>query len=206
MTATGMPEIVKLPLDQITPYPNNPRSIPREAIAKVRESLEKYGYHQPIVVDREHVIVVGHTRYAALQQMGVEEIEVYIFQGSAEKAREYRVIDNRTGEMSEWDQASLIMELREFDTQLMDSFFPEIDLEIGSTVNAIKDVTQDDIDRATEKAQTVRALEPTLSTTVQCPSCFATFEVKTATLPGLSQLDLDVIAAGRAAADGGRAE
>ena len=200
----AMPVVKTLKLSEITPYGNNPRRIPAEAVAKVRESLENYGYQQPIVVDHNNVIVVGHTRFLAMQEMGIDSAQVYVTDLSEEKANEYRLVDNQTGEMSDWDHSALVMELREWEGALMASFFPEIDLEIGSLTSALKDVTQKDMDSATEKVAVVRALEPAQSTTVICPSCYYAFEVKTNTLPGLSQIDLEVIEAARStgAADG----
>jgi ParB-like chromosome segregation protein Spo0J len=78
MTTINTPTKRTLPLDQITPYWRNPRRIPGDAIKSVRESLERYGYQQPIVVDEHNVIVVGHTRYYAMQQMDIDEVEVYV--------------------------------------------------------------------------------------------------------------------------------
>lgn len=192
-----------LALAAIKPYENNPRRIPTEAVAKVRESIEKYGYVQPIVVDADNVVVVGHTRLAALQEMGVDKVDVYVFEGSQEKANEYRLVDNRTGEMSDWDQSALSVELREWEASLLESFFPEIDLEIGTLTSAMKDITEKDVEDATTKAQTVRALQPAQTTKVVCPSCYHTFEVKTASLPGISEMDLEIIgAANRGGAEG----
>ncbi len=191
--AVELPEAVVLPLSEIKPYINNPRAIPDEAVQAVKTSIQSYGYVQPIVVDRNHVVIVGHTRLRALTELGVTEAQVYVLNVSEDKAREYRLIDNRTGELSQWDHRALVLELREFEEPLLNQFFPDIDLEIGQLHDMA--VTQEDVERATEKVQTVTAAPIAPTVEVECPSCFHTFKVKAASLPGLTQADLDVLAA-----------
>src|SRR6186713_1677236 len=119
-----------LPIGAVLPYGNNPRNIPDTAINAVARSLEEFGWQQPIVVDKDMVIVVGHTRRLAAMKLGMTEVPVYITDLPEEKAREYRLVDNRTSEMSSWDHDALVIELREFDDALLQDFFPEIDLEV----------------------------------------------------------------------------
>lgn len=178
-----------LSLDEIKPYWRNPRRIPPEAVAAVKDSIERYGYQQPIVVDKDNVIVVGHTRLKALQEMGVDTVQVYVTDLPAEKVQEFRVIDNKTSEVTSWDPWALVLELREFDTDLLAAYFPDIDLEV-ERVNSANAVTQDDIDYAEEEGRKMKEAAVLHLTTVQCPSCFNDFEVRTDSLPGLSQADL----------------
>jgi hypothetical protein len=189
-----LPETVTISMDEIVPYPNNPRRITEEAIEAVRQSIEKFGYVQPIALHKEtKQIVVGHTRFQALQRLGVKEIEVYLLDISLEKAKEYRVIDNRLNELSEWDHRSLVLELREWDTQLLESYFPNIDLEIGQLKNM--EVTQNQVDQAVTQATSVREASIDPLTKVVCPDCDHTFKVKAASLPGISFSDLDKLRA-----------
>lgn len=197
----SIPEAVVMPLRKIRPYQNNPRRIPPEAVAAVKESIERYGYHQPIVVDTEGVIVVGHTRYAALVELGVTEAQVYVTDLPEDKVREYRLVDNKTAEMGQWDHGALIIELREFEQALLEQFFPDVDLEVTALSEAL--VTNSDVEKATKKVLAVREAPLVLTTTVVCPACFHSFEVRTDSLPGLSRTDMEVLAA---AADDGRAE
>lgn len=190
-----LPTTTTLTLDEIKPYWRNPRRIPPEAVNAVAESIERYGYHQPIVVDTEHVIIVGHTRHAALKQLGVTEVPVYVTDLSEDKAREYRLVDNRTGEMSMWDHDALVSELAGWEQNLLDSFFPEIDLEVTEMQTTM--VTIEDVERGTKKALAVKEPDPVLTTEVVCPACFHSFQVRTDTLPGLSRADLDSLAAGQ---------
>ena len=105
-------KIRKLSLSEIRPYWRNPRKNER-AIDAVAESIKRYGFTQPIVVDEENTIVAGHTRYKALQRLGATSVECVVLSGlSPERIREYRIADNKTSELAEWDMATLIPELR----------------------------------------------------------------------------------------------
>lgn len=193
-----LPETRTLALSEIKPYFKNPRRIPEEAIEAVRQSIQDYGYVQPIVVDQENVIVVGHTRYKALQRLGVTEIQVYVTDLPEDKVREYRLADNRTGEMTTWDHGALVLELREFEQGLVERYFPDFDLEIAQVASAT-DVTKSDIDQATKKVLEVREPPPLATVVVVCPSCFHEFKVRADSLPGLSKGDVQEMKAGGAA-------
>lgn len=194
--APELPISKVLSIDEIKVYWRNPRRIPPEAVAAVASSIERYGYSQPIVVDEDNVIIVGHTRFKALQSLGVTEVPVYVSNLSAEKAKEYRLVDNRTGEMTSWDHGALVAELREWEESLLSSFFPDIDLEIG-LIRGGSGVTQTEVDKAVKQVLAIKDPGVLLTTKVVCPACFHSFEVKTDTLPGLSRNDLAEIAAGR---------
>lgn len=187
-----LPETVTLNIDEILPYENNPRQITEEAVAAVKQSIELYGYVQPIVVDKQHVIIVGHTRHQALKELGVKKVPVYVSDLSEEKAKEYRLVDNRTGELAEWDYKALVMELREWDEALLADYFPDVDLEVG----ALNDVltTDEDVERASDAVTSIKEAAVMPLTEIVCPSCFHTFKVKSASLPGLSHSDLDTLA------------
>jgi hypothetical protein len=105
-------EIQNIPADQIKPYWRNPRKN-EAAIPQVKESIEKYGYLQPIVVDSKNVIIVGHTRYRAMLLMGKTEIPCVVADLPPDKAKQYRIADNKTAEVATWNEDSLIQELRE---------------------------------------------------------------------------------------------
>jgi hypothetical protein len=200
-----LPDSVVLPLDKIEPYWRNPRRIPEEAVEAVRSSIDLFGYVQPIVVDPEHVIVVGHTRHQALIDLGVSEVPVYVMDLPEKKVREYRLIDNRTGEMTAWDQSALVSELREWEAELREAFFPDVDLEVGALQDALTNVTPQDIADATRDAMAIRPPGQVVTTDVVCPACLEAFQVRTDSLPGVTTLDLEVLAAG-STDDDGRAE
>ncbi|MGB0716810.1 MAG: ParB N-terminal domain-containing protein, partial [Phycisphaerae bacterium] len=110
-------------LTDIRPYERNPR-INDKAIASVAASIEQYGFRQPIVVDSDGVIVVGHTRWKAAQRLGLTEVPVHVAtELTPEQARAYRIADNKTGELAEWNLELLPAELAELQA---------LDVDLGS--------------------------------------------------------------------------
>ena len=90
-------------LSQITPYPGNPR-VNQHAVDAVAASIRRFGFRQPIVVDEAGVIIAGHTRYLAALKLGLKKVPVHVAAGlSPEEVRAYRLADNKTGELAEWD-------------------------------------------------------------------------------------------------------
>ncbi len=83
-------------MDKITPYSKNPRKISEKAIDKVASSIKKFGWRQPIVVDRAGVIIVGHVRYLAARKLGLDQVPVHVAEGQTPaEVRAYRLMDNR---------------------------------------------------------------------------------------------------------------
>lgn len=190
MTAPELPSKQAVSLDSLQPYWRNPRDIGQDAIDAVQGSLEEYGYQQPIVVDSDNVIIVGHTRYYAMRQMGETEADVYVSQLSEEDAREYRLVDNRTQEYSAWDGSKLVAELREFEQSTIDRYFPNTKLELETLEDTAK--TEDDVAKAESQLQeAVQKQRATPMTTVECPSCNHEFQMRTSSLPGVSAADLE---------------
>lgn len=108
-------ELKKLRLKDIVEYENNPRVI-ENAIPKVVESIKQCGYITPIVVDENNVILAGHTRINALKELGVEKVDVIVVKGLNEKQKgKYRLLDNKTGEVAQWDNEKLAEELKDID-------------------------------------------------------------------------------------------
>ncbi|MBX3356501.1 MAG: ParB N-terminal domain-containing protein [Phycisphaeraceae bacterium] len=99
------------PLTDITPYEANPR-INDDAIDAVAASLKQFGFRQPIVVDVDGVIVCGHTRWKAAQKLGLEKAPVHVAKDlTPEQIRAYRIADNKTAELAEWNMDLLAIEL-----------------------------------------------------------------------------------------------
>lgn len=104
-------EIIIKGIDEIRPYENNPR-VNDGAVGAVAESIREFGFQQPIVVDRDGVIIAGHTRYKAAQKLGMTEVPVVVADNlTDEQVRAYRLADNKTGELAEWDFSALEEEL-----------------------------------------------------------------------------------------------
>jgi DNA modification methylase len=100
-------------LSEIKPYPNNPR-LNDDAVEAVAASIREFGFRQPIVVDAEGVIVVGHTRYKAALKLGLEMVPVHVATDlTPEQARAYRIADNKSAELSDWNYDLLPIELVE---------------------------------------------------------------------------------------------
>jgi len=106
-------KIEKIAIDKIIPYARNPRKN-EAAVAKVAASLKEFGWKQAIVVDSEMVIIAGHTRLLAAKQLGMSEVPILVADDlTPAQVKAYRLADNRTHEESEWDKASLAIELGE---------------------------------------------------------------------------------------------
>ena len=125
------PKIIMRPIDSIRPYENNPRHN-KNAIRDVATSIRKYGWKQPIVVDKEGVIVVGHTRYLAAQQLGLTEVPVLVSDLTDKQNREYRIADNKTNELASWDFDKLAEEIADLD-------FGEFDFDLSFIMTDAED-------------------------------------------------------------------
>ncbi|MBC7836012.1 MAG: ParB N-terminal domain-containing protein, partial [Phycisphaerales bacterium] len=97
--------------ESVTPYDHNPRRND-EAVEAVARSIREFGFRQPIVVDADGVIVVGHTRWKAAQRLGLATVPVHVAgELTAEQARAYRIADNQSAQIAEWDPDLLAQEL-----------------------------------------------------------------------------------------------
>jgi len=101
------------PIERVKPYQRNPRHND-SAVASVAASIKEFGWRQPIVVDPEGVIVVGHTRWKAAQKLGLAEVPVHIATDlTPEQIKAYRIADNKLAELAEWNMELLPLELGE---------------------------------------------------------------------------------------------
>ena len=118
-----------VPIEEVVAYSNNPRVINERAITAVAASINEFGWQQPIVVDSEGVIIVGHTRRLAAIQLGLKEVPVIVAHGLSEKKiNAYRLMDNKAGEFSQWDEDMLQSELMQSDIgELSEFFFEDLD-------------------------------------------------------------------------------
>lgn len=131
--------IVEKRLDEIRPYANNPRKND-EAVEAVANSIREFGWKQPIAVDADGVIIVGHTRYKAAQMLGLETVPVLVADDlSDDKARAYRLADNKTNELAEWDLSALEMELAQIDMDMSEFGFDSI-IQYDSNDDSDKDI------------------------------------------------------------------
>lgn len=104
-------EIKTLKIGDIHPYEKNPRKNDK-SVAAVARSIEEFGWQQPIVVDVNHEIICGHTRYKAAKKLGMKEVPCVIAENlTEEQIKAYRLADNKVSESSEWDLPVLGEEL-----------------------------------------------------------------------------------------------
>jgi DNA modification methylase len=102
-----------VPTDSLKPYVTNPR-LNDSAVDAVVKSIREFGFRQPIVVDAQNVIVVGHTRWKAAQALGLTEVPVHVADTlTPAQAKAYRLADNQTAAIAEWNLELLPAELAE---------------------------------------------------------------------------------------------
>ena len=125
MTDANANLVIELrPIDEVTPYVNNPRNND-DAVDAVAASLKEFGFRQPIVVDGAGVIIVGHTRWKAARKLGLAKVPVHVATDLTEaQVKAYRIADNATNEIAEWNYQMLPIELEalqamEFDLNLL---------------------------------------------------------------------------------------
>lgn len=153
------------PIDRVVMYARNPRKISDAAVAKVAASIKEYGFRQPIVVDKEGVIIVGHTRLAASQKLGLETVSVHVAADlTPQQAKAYRLTDNRTAEENDWATDLLALELTDlqedgFDLDILGFDQEEIDALFENDTPDFPPASADEQGRLDEKKK------------VCCPEC-----------------------------------
>ena len=104
-------EIVYLSPHELTPYPKNAKKHPDEQVEHIANSIREFGFRQPIVVDADNVVVIGHGRLLAAEKLGLDTVPVVRADDlSEEQIKALRLADNKTNE-SEWDLTELYDEL-----------------------------------------------------------------------------------------------
>ena len=104
-------KIIEKKLSELKPYENNPRKN-EDAVEYVANSIKEFGIKQPIVIDKNNVIVAGHTRYLAAKQLKIKTFPCVMADDlTDEQIKAYRLADNKTGEMAGWDFPLLDLEL-----------------------------------------------------------------------------------------------
>ena len=105
-------EIIYKNIDDLKTYGQNPRVISDQAVEAVASSIEEFGFKVPIIVDGNNVIVAGHTRREAAEQLGMDEVPVIIADDlSEEQVKAFRLADNKVAEFSDWDIGMLEEEI-----------------------------------------------------------------------------------------------
>ena len=155
-------QIIQKKLADIVPYANNTKKHDETQIKNVAESIKKYGWVQPIVIDDDGTIVIGHCRALAAERLGIEEVPCVVVSDLTEdEINALRIVDNKTNE-SPWD----------FD--LLSAELPEIDLsDFEFDFNMPTEFTADMIDDFFDEVEP-KEKEPKK---IQCPHCGEYFEI-----------------------------
>lgn len=134
-------QVQSMKIDEVKPYPNNPRNND-DGVEAVANSIREFGWQQPIVVDKDNVIIVGHTRYKAARKLGMKEVPVVVANNlTPEQVKAYRLADNKTGELTDWDMSLLDDELGDIADIDMSDFGFNLDLDDDEV-----EVQEDDFD------------------------------------------------------------
>ena len=149
-------EIIELSLDEIKAYDNNPRRND-EAVDYVAESIKQFGFRVPIVVDKDNVIIAGHTRYKASKKLRLEKVPCIIADDlTEEQVKAYRIADNKVGEIAKWDFELLNFELEGIE---------EIDM-TSLGFEGFGDIDWADVEELTEETY-----EEPIKDMLECPCC-----------------------------------
>lgn len=170
----GRLSVEEWPLDRVKPYERNPRKISDAAVAKVAASLREFGPRQPMVVDEDGVLIVGHTRLLAAQSLGWATYPVHqAFGMTDDQKRRYRIADNRTGEEAEWDWERLLGEINMMSVDDLPSL--GFDLPELETIRAKGQTKLGDPEAEPPPPPKVPVTRPgdiwLLGATVVCPKC-----------------------------------
>lgn len=138
-------KVQEMNIDEVKPYENNPR-VNDKSVDDVAESIKEFGWQQPIVVDKDNVIIVGHTRWKAAKKLGMKKVPVVVASNlTPEKVKAYRLADNKVSEESIWDNKKLLDELDELNKIDEDVFtgFSESDIFDDVLNESLNDVLKD---------------------------------------------------------------
>ena len=153
-------EIIEMSVEQLKPYENNPRKND-DAVDKVAASIREFGFKVPIIVDKDNVIVAGHTRLKAAEKIGLKTVPVIRADDlTEEQVRAFRLADNKTAELAGWDFSALEEELDNIEIDMKQfGFLEQADLS--------------DIDSLFVPVDESKEKEPNK---IQCPHCGEWFE------------------------------
>lgn len=154
-------EIKYIPIDGIKPYKNNPR-LNEDAIPYVMNSIKEFGFKNPIILDKNNVIVAGHTRLESAKRLDMKEVPViYADDLTEEQVKAFRLADNKVSEKSMWDYTKLDEEL--------DSI-----LDIDMSMFDFENIEETNLDDFFEDNDNKKEKESKL---IECPHCHKPIEL-----------------------------
>jgi len=121
-------EIQQIKIDEILPYAKNAKKHPKEQVQKIAQSIKRFGFKQPLVIDKNKVVIVGHGRFEAAKMLGLKELPCLLADDlSGEEIKAYRLVDNKLNE-SAWDMDLALPELKLLDIGLQELTGFDMDL------------------------------------------------------------------------------
>lgn len=154
-------EIKYIPIDDIKPYKNNPR-LNEDAIPYVMNSIKEFGFKNPIILDKNNVIVAGHTRLESAKRLNMKEVPViYADDLTEEQVKAFRLADNKVAEKSMWDYTKLDEELENI-------------LDIDMSMFDFENIEETNLDDFFEDNDNKKEKESKL---IECPHCHKPIEL-----------------------------
>lgn len=135
-------QVVMRKIRDLKPYKNNAKKHPKEQVNRIAESIKEFGFTQPVLIDKNNEVVVGHGRILGAKQAGLKEVPTVMLEDlTGEQIKAYRLIDNKLNE-SDWDymlldqeveqllQSDIDMSLFGFDTKSLEDYFKDEEKEV----------------------------------------------------------------------------
>jgi hypothetical protein len=178
-------DVQMLPISEILPYERNPRDHSQNQIEELKNSIRQWGWTMPVLVDEEKMVIAGHGRLYAAQELGIDEVPCLMTTGwSDEQKQAYVIADNKIAENSTWNQELYISELRKLDDVGFDLTLAGLDPDFVDNfsfspnlapITNFADVTSDQIQKTSES---LGEYENKQNSTVMaiCPHCGEEFE------------------------------
>ena len=143
-------QIIDLQISEIKPYEKNPRNN-KPAIDAVANSIKEFGFKVPIVIDKDNVIVCGHTRYAAAKKLKLKSVPCIMADDlTEEQIKAFRLADNKTAELAEWDFDLLNLELGD----LVDFDMEQFGFDLSETKEDIE-IVEDEVPEIDEENEPI---------------------------------------------------
>lgn len=123
-------KIIEKRLDELTEYENNPRKND-DAVQYVANSIREFGFKVPVIIDKNNVIVAGHTRIKAAKELGMSTVPCIVADDLTDaQVKAFRLADNKVAEMAAWDFVKLDAELPDIDMDLSQFGFNDLDVDL----------------------------------------------------------------------------
>ena len=108
-----MIKIIEKDINELVPYENNAR-INDKAVDVVANSIKEFGFKQPIIIDKNNVLVAGHTRVLACKKLGITKVPCIVADDlTEEQIKAFRIADNSSAQVAEWDMDKLQQEIQD---------------------------------------------------------------------------------------------